>query len=503
MGNKISDAAGVILLIAFTALVLTGLIVNVRGGERGTAGEEAKRLLTIEMPAGMGVAERAPVAFDHPAHRERAAKEDGCATCHATGENGYLILKVYTPAEGGDKAEYEKEYHDKCIGCPEEKGSGPVDQCGECHLRPGRYTQKKFNPIELDMRQHNKHVEAFDKDCSVCHHKQDPATKELVYIKGAESSCRDCHDRDGSKEIVSLRTAAHEKCVTCHVNESEKGKPAGPTDCAGCHDMPSFTSLLADMSDVPRLDRGQKDMPLIEVADKTFPAVPFNHKAHEQVAVNCRACHHEKLEACDECHTSKPSEEGGGVILTDAYHDSASPRSCVGCHEKVKKQEKCAGCHDTLPAGPAELSCDVCHTGPVDNQLVARPLHNPVARIPDDLPETIMIDSAADQLQPVSFPHLQVVRKLSEIARDDKMSNVFHGDRPVICQSCHHNSPPGDTTPTCAKCHSGPFDALPADRPGLRGAFHLKCIGCHEEMGISDKSDCGECHKDKDSPLPK
>ena len=122
----------------------------------------------------------------------------------------------------------------------------------------------------------------------------------------------------------------------------------------------------------------------------------------------------------------------------------------------------------------------------------------------DTGPDTVVLDSLADRYEPVNFNHAMHVGLV-----DGK------------CAKCHHHatgSPPLD--PRCLKCHKGgasndllacrdchlakPFeaDSLAAlaansqlyhnDKPGLKGAYHRNCLGCHQENG--GPSGCQDCH---------
>lgn len=119
----------------------------------------------------------------------------------------------------------------------------------------------------------------------------------------------------------------------------------------------------------------------------------------------------------------------------------------------------------------------------------------------DDAPDEIEIDSMANLYEPVTFDH----------ASHTEMAECF---------DCHHHTTgTGPTSPTCAKCHDGkdegdtfscsecheadPFsdESLKfrddptlhhIDKPGLKGAYHLNCIGCHQE--VDGPTECQDCH---------
>jgi len=120
----------------------------------------------------------------------------------------------------------------------------------------------------------------------------------------------------------------------------------------------------------------------------------------------------------------------------------------------------------------------------------------------DDAPESVELDSLAKYYGPVAFDH------------------AAHVDM-AECSNCHHHTTgTGPAAPTCARCHDGaeegdsvsctdcheaePFihanlvklenpEIYHIDKPGLKGAFHLNCLGCHEETG--GPTGCQDCHE--------
>lgn len=118
-------------------------------------------------------------------------------------------------------------------------------------------------------------------------------------------------------------------------------------------------------------------------------------------------------------------------------------------------------------------------------------------------PDTVELDSLANYYEPVTFDH------------------AMHSEVAGSCADCHHHTT-GDapTNPTCARCHeagseasaiacrdchsANPFSAenlktiddnpqlYHTGKPGLKGALHQKCMGCHQEMGAP--TGCQDCH---------
>ncbi len=84
---------------------------------------------------------RPAVSFDHDAHNKAAHLDEDCTICHHLYENGKLIEDE--PSAGIPCSECHmdkgkkgliKAYHEKCIGCHEQRMRGPV-MCAECHRR--------------------------------------------------------------------------------------------------------------------------------------------------------------------------------------------------------------------------------------------------------------------------------------------------------------------------------------------------------------------------------
>jgi hypothetical protein len=120
-----------------------------------------------------------------------------------------------------------------------------------------------------------------------------------------------------------------------------------------------------------------------------------------------------------------------------------------------------------------------------------------------DMPASIQIDSLSRLYGPVAFDH------------------AMHADMAGGCAVCHHRGPgelaqnercntchPNAATQSveaCQGCHSPtPFAAADIRRRdseihrhhrdvlGLKGAYHLGCMGCHQKMG--GPTGCQDCH---------
>jgi hypothetical protein len=204
----------------------------------------------------------------------------------------------------------------------------------------------------------------------------------------------------------------------------------------------------------------------LESLAAVYDPVTFSHDMHSLVAEDCAACHHRspagQTPACSKCHrASADSKESGLPGLKDAYHGQ-----CIGCHKKMDMGPR--GCKD----------CHAARTAPVSASSKA-PAQKPVKQATATIPETLTLSSLENRYDPATFSH------------------GMHTQMTEDCATCHHHSP-GGQTPSCGECHGAPFDPKNLNMPGLKGAYHLQCLGCHKEMGAGP-SGCTQCHSKKAS----
>ena len=449
--------------------------------------------------APLNTLEEVPISFYHDKH-VRALEEEGCESCHGRNAEGKYLFTYPPGRDETSRRSLMDAYHDSCIGCHDDrlaagKKSGPVT-CGECHVP--REGTGWMQPAGMDYAVHHTHEVAMNQQCDACHHVYNEKEDRLEYAAGEESSCRDCHRDVTTASGASFREAAHFGCVNCHMEGQQRGEKSGPIACEACHGKAEKGPVMVS-ADIPRPDRGQPETILLSSDDATMKDVSFNHATHELTTNTCRACHHETLESCDQCHTSRGDPAGGGVTLVDAFHKKTSMRSCVGCHNSMKEDALCAGCHHSMvDASMSEKYCSTCHTGPVEGETVATYMNRPIdlsAILPDD---DIIIDVLEDQYGPSTVPHSAIIRNLLDISKGNRLADAFHGDDITICAGCHHYSPPeqAENPPLCRSCHTIDFNPEDLGKPRLIAAYHLQCMGCHQKMGLKT-DDCTSCHAAK------
>ncbi len=96
--------------------------------------------------------------------------------------------------------------------------------------------------------------------------------------------------------------------------------------------------------------------------------------------------------------------------------------------------------------------------------------------------ESPFVNTFEDKYGPVRFMH-------------SKHAASLKGD----CAACHHYRPAdtkAEETVACRTCHQEAFRKQEKERVGLKAAYHMQCMGCHEDMKKGPVS-CDGCHAKK------
>ena len=229
--------------------------------------------------------ERGRVVFTHKAHT--GYQDTSCISCHhelritdgrtrlardagvsAAGQPAVLACGAcHRPESDPGFVEDHQEYYAR---------EGGPDSCIRCHHTVAAGLSEGWD--------HSAHMDYAGGDCQACHHTEE--------IEPEPQACSNCHDATGSTTAdVSLKTAAHSKCLPCHEDIFEE-KLSG---CASCHQLTP-----------PAMEEG-----------KAMDTAQFA--------------------ACASCHENTPSR-------MNAFHTQ-----CFTCHDTAGKgpgsQAPCAQCH--------------------------------------------------------------------------------------------------------------------------------------------------------------
>jgi hypothetical protein len=118
-------------------------------------------------------------------------------------------------------------------------------------------------------------------------------------------------------------------------------------------------------------------------------------------------------------------------------------------------------------------------------------------------PNTIVLDSMVQHYQKVTFNHARHITTLGDCAIcHHHTTGTLYEDNDRNCVRCHRTSPKVQIV-ACGGCHvREPFSVESVtnkdkhtyhlDKPGLKGAYHQSCLGCHRKMGAP--TGCQDCH---------
>lgn len=134
------------------------------------------------------------------------------------------------------------------------------------------------------------------------------------------------------------------------------------------------------------------------------------------------------------------------------------------------------------------IRCDSCHTceTPTPEQKCLRScVRGEMQRIATEFkakrgPRLVILDELESRYLPVPFDH---------------EGHAGMADMAGGCAACHHYTPEGLEHPACKTCHSIEASEAEIHMPGLKGAYHRQCMGCHREW--SGETRCGVCHHPK------
>lgn len=518
-GLSVNIRLGVLTII--TAVIVFIAVSAVGAGKDSSVCEKdsliRSDLINIDKMKIFGDLQEPSVQFYHDLHTETLEKENtDCSLCHKSVDN--KLSPKFMRVTDDNKQEVMDIYHNNCIGCHEktEEETGPVI-CRDCHTKKTADVSSR-QPMGFDNSLHFRHTDSLENKCERCHHEYNKETDKLFYAKGKESSCRYCHKKEKVGKDTGFQNAAHSACIACHLTMVENKKTTGPVKCGGCHDLKQ-QELIRKVKPAPRINRKQPDFVMIKTGDETpdnpvtnrMNFVPFNHKGHEQSNNDCRVCHHKALNSCSSCHSVEGKNEGGYVNLENAMHNPAATQSCKGCHNIKKQDQACLGCHSFITENNKndEISCTVCHVELPESMkgeepdkamakdLLANRLVTSAMFTDADIPEKIIIGKLSQRYEATEFPHRKIVNTLMHDIKDNKLASIFHNEQGLVCKGCHHNIPITKKPSGCAVCHEVAMDKKGTVKPRLKGAYHIQCMECHDDMKIG-KTGCTDCHIKKE-----
>lgn len=153
------------------------------------------------------------------------------------------------------------------------------------------------------------------------------------------------------------------------------------------------------------------------------------------------------------------------VVITSFF---AAAGATQDLSSQDASQPPCSDCHVCRLPTTKQPCLEKC----LRQDMMERAVHTP-----SEGPDVALLDQLRDMYEPVRFNH-----KLHA-----EMVGLGEG-----CGTCHHYSP-ATRIPPCRECHGDkPSSPVSLRQPGLKGAYHRQCMGCHREWNHDTK--CVLCH---------
>ena len=133
------------------------------------------------------------------------------------------------------------------------------------------------------------------------------------------------------------------------------------------------------------------------------------------------------------------------------------------------------------------LDCRVCHECP-----------NPTAAEPGLKHQQCPRHELSSTLKPGMGPDVAILDQLEDLYVPVRFDHKAHAGMVGMnngCETCHHFTPPNNAHPACRECHPASIQHEDLTQPGLKGAYHRQCMGCHAEWDHDTK--CEICHEKK------
>lgn len=342
---------------------------------------------------------------------------------------------------------------------------------------------------------HKKHVDALIKDgkqewetCDSCHPwNEDKTQMSFIFPRKVVKKDKD-----------SYMHAYHDECIDCHKEMISQKKKSGPETCGDCHS--EKLSLLQYKYPVTEFDFAHHENHDKKLKEKNIQdSCSYCHHIYNEELVyekgkewSCYYCHEigRKTGPVLAVETSIIGKKGLGL-------EKVSHMRCLNCHLYFKKQDQ--GKIKAKDEKEAPITCVKCHTGKyktvVELEKVPRPDSGQA--------EKAFIEIEKSRMKGVPFDHKSHQTQF-------KTCRGCHHETLNACKECHTivGNPDGGNVNLAAAYH-----AISSER-SCSGCHAVKqaakdCNGCHHALMPVDartkepkQKTCAICHSGKRELLP-
>ena len=417
----------------------------------------------------------------------------------------------------GQAAKFKGTKFARCADCHADAHVGQLRpeegalRCESCHEVTG------FLPVLFDVKLHESTrfpLEGAHRSvaCNLCH-KADAKVRERI-----PAAIKREIERRNRPLLVSAARLAMPDVVADALGD---GKPAGPSDCNGCHADVHAGQFAKPAGTAPE-PRVEKKACAACHATSSFAELTFKHDdsrfpltgKHKGVA--CAACHtaargkgaqpvaYRPLDlACASCHADEHvgqlararGTDCSGCHVTTGFlpvkfdHDKQSVFPLDGRHQQVK----CAACHRVVEVNgdkiarykPVPTACTTCHD---DEHKHAFDDFNPMVTAPSARRSRAATAKQETRCEGCHTPTAWTPSKFAHERTGFVLTGRHATNR---CVTCHGNDTKRSLPATCAACHQDPHAQ----------EFGLMCNSCHTTDSFGGPAFPVDAHRRSNFPL--
>ncbi|HNB53181.1 MAG TPA: cytochrome c3 family protein [Anaerolineales bacterium] len=414
------------------------------------------------------------------------AEIKACNTCHQPLKTQQAVLCLDCHTEIQTQLDNASGLHAKL---------DPNTPCFACH---SDHRGRDFDPIEAGLKNFDHDITSF----SLLWHQVD--------YNAAPLACESCHTGDDFR-------VNQQACSDCHAANdstfmSQHTQDYG-NDCLACHDG------FDRMTD---FDHGTTDFPLEGQHADALCIACHTDRQFTELPTACATCHEEPAihaglfeSTCESCHTAEgwaPATLGEGAfdhntqtrfsLVKHQADYSGNLMNCADCHEtnlETVDLNVCTTCH-----AQADAVFMSTHTQQFGTDCLA--CHDGVDRMHDfDHANFFVLDGRHAEIECVACHAEQFAGTPAECVACHAEPSIHAGVFGLQCENCHSTTA---WTPASLKVHSFPLDhggegIIACETCHTTTYVQYTCDACHDpaemiqkhnEEGISDISNCVECH---------
>ena len=477
--------------------------------------------------------------FSHTTHVEK--EKLACSSCHKFPTTNWKDVRK-GDAAFPDVSEFPE--HSSCLNCHRQQffaRERPAPQiCSNCHVKaiPADTTRYPFPSLgepflstakavsfTSEFRVFFPHDKHSDAECADCHQTYQPQGKsDDEFVTKPPKNLGDAFWL--KKGTFKTRPLSHDKCFTCHNQESEVAPL--PPNCDTCHKQRMPQKHVADFDEKLANTIGVADWWTRTAWRNRNSAGAFRHEAHPDL--KCDQCHHVAtmnttndetqkvpVKSCggaEGCHVTATLDDGGILNYEIDQRKKSANFVCTKCHIAFGNKPVPASHISAIPKTSAALA----GFRRVFAHAVLEPQTNDYSQFKHDNQQHARLPCLLCHRRENNSAQPTLPGKAAHAPCTGCHQQQFADKGNAICTICHTDAQSGKVKAFpplksfdvkfdhgkhsalgagCATCHRSSRGGVALSIPSRMNA-HVTCFSCHTptaKVNGRDISSCSTCHQ--------